>query len=49
MNLCLLFSVTGVDWGFFSVIGELQLTGEQVAKHYWVAGGQVGQDEHWFR
>jgi len=24
-----------------SVIGELQLTGEQVAKHYWVAGGQV--------
>ena len=37
------FSVIGVDWSFFSVIGELQLTGEQVAKHYWVAGGQVGQ------
>ena len=25
----------------FSVIGELQLTGEQLAKHYWVAGEQV--------
>ena len=37
------FCVIGVDWILFSVIGELQLTGEQVAKHYWVAGGQVGQ------
>ena len=45
MLFSVLLELIGV---FFSVIGELQLTGEQVAKHYWAAGGQVGQDEHWF-